>query len=968
MLKPRVTVISSSVGGGVTGSAHIYPVRSPKIRQTYDAGFITQLFNQGNQNAFEEAISNSYFIDFANYQNQAALLSSIDLLNSNFPNQTLKNKTIPICRFDSPTFFNKEHTIINNIVKVMQPHHQHRYPDSGLHYGNYHTLNFFTGSGTRDDACLIYANPITGSTNNLIYNPDSAFTLDFWINPRYDNQTAGAEYHAGTIFHMSSSIALSLVRGSQTDEFGKVSSFKLLLQLSQSADFNPRTIDLNNPNNGGVYPRDLIFTSSHELKKNHWHKISVRWGSEQVNNYSGSIFIDDRETSFYIPSGSLFTVTPAVAYKAQIGGVVIGNFFDSNASDLRRLFGTGGVRADQNPARQNGTLIIGQDWTGPPSGKSEQDMFTNKLNAEIHDIKLFNKYLNNAEVEYLRYNGISDQPILNENGENVSGETPLYDDLLFYVPVFFFPYQSRARRVPLIGIRNTSDQSLTSNNNQNYGHDPDFGFNGYDRGSQLLENRTFHPFNVDISCRQGLLDVNLENFVIEFVQFSKLSDKPYSSISDTYGTTGYSDFQGRPHPRLQSLSSSIIEADTSGLEAILSSHASDFNIAGRLALNTINYSNEFIRGRNLSILPNDNGQFSPNYFPIVQCMNNLPGSTSVTQELTDDFKSARKFYLTRRYYHEKLEAPESFQNLQEYSNAANFEKIDLSNMIYRNYNLNPTSPTTSNNLLYETQDSGTGRTGGIHYPFELSLELPDGYSNLIDEGQNERMTAVNSGFDGSLFFDGVAVSPDSLSSMTSTTSNNTQYMTQRYAVSSRLRTTYSNQMAVFDIPSLYYGNSIEPFSFEIYDNDLMGSKGLVKLKLKDNGNGSLYRADCLTKQATWNNVGDIYYDEGLVLVKSPHLSHFCKKRTEISLTGEQNLHTLIMNIPVEAGLVNSSSNATFKSMPPSENINDADKETVYITGVNIHDNNFNIIMKAQFAQPIIKADDDEFIIRLKQDF
>ena len=75
-----------------------------------------------------------------------------------------------------------------------------------------------------------------------------------------------------------------------------------------------------------------------------------------------------------------------------------------------------------------------------------------------------------------------------------------------------------------------------------------------------------------------------------------------------------------------------------------------------------------------------------------------------------------------------------------------------------------------------------------------------------------------------------------------------------------------------------------------------------------------------------------------------------------------------MNIPVETGLVNSSSNATFKSMPPSENINDADKETVYITGVNIHDNNFNIIMKAQFAQPIIKADDDEFIIRLKQDF
>jgi len=190
----------------------------------------------------------------------------------------------------------------------------------------------------------------------------------------------------------------------------------------------------------------------------------------------------------------------------------------------------------------------------------------------------------------------------------------------------------------------------------------------------------------------------------------------------------------------------------------------------------------------------------------------------------------------------------------------------------------------------------------------------------------------------------------------------------RAAIPHRLGVFYSNQMTCFDISNLYYGNRICPGSFEIFDNSVTGSDGVVKIRLKDNEHGSLYRADCLTKQATWNNVGDIYYDEGLVLIKSPHMSYYCKDRTEISLTGEQNLHTLVMNIPVETGLVNSSSNATFKSMPPSENINDADKEAVYITGVNIHDNNFNIIMKAQFAQPIIKADDDEFIIRLKQDF
>ena len=45
----------------------------------------------------------------------------------------------------------------------------------------------------------------------------------------------------------------------------------------------------------------------------------------------------------------------------------------------------------------------------------------------------------------------------------------------------------------------------------------------------------------------------------------------------------------------------------------------------------------------------------------------------------------------------------------------------------------------------------------------------------------------------------------------------------------------------------------------MYDSALTGSDGKVSMVLKDNGRGSLYRADCLTKQATWSNVGNIFY-------------------------------------------------------------------------------------------------------------
>ena len=67
-------------------------------------------------------------------------------------------------------------------------------------------------------------------------------------------------------------------------------------------------------------------------------------------------------------------------------------------------------------------------------------------------------------------------------------------------------------------------------------------------------------------------------------------------------------------------------------------------------------------------------------------------------------------------------------------------------------------------------------------------------------------------------------------------------------------------------------------------------------------------------------------------------------------------------------MFNSSSNPTFQNIKPSSNINDEELSTLYVTTVNIHDDNFNIIMKANFAQPIFKTEEDEFIIRLKEDF
>ena len=65
--------------------------------------------------------------------------------------------------------------------------------------------------------------------------------------------------------------------------------------------------------------------------------------------------------------------------------------------------------------------------------------------------------------------------------------------------------------------------------------------------------------------------------------------------------------------------------------------------------------------------------------------------------------------------------------------------------------------------------------------------------------------------------------------------------------------------------------------------------------------------------ATWNNVGNVLYDEGIVVLKTPHLFYFNKDETNITFKGEQNLHTLILNVPAFANMQNSSSNPTFKT-------------------------------------------------------
>jgi hypothetical protein len=184
----------------------------------------------------------------------------------------------------------------------------------------------------------------------------------------------------------------------------------------------------------------------------------------------------------------------------------------------------------------------------------------------------------------------------------------------------------------------------------------------------------------------------------------------------------------------------------------------------------------------------------------------------------------------------------------------------------------------------------------------------------------------------------------------------------------RTRDNSSNEITVFDISNLTYGNQIEPETFMLYDSALTGSGGQVSMVLKDNGRGSLYRADCLTKQAVWNNVGNVFYEEGIAIVKAPTIPFFGIDQHELSFKGSQNLHVMTVDAKAKAGQVNKSTNPSYLPVSASFDANNPDNSFVYISGINYHDANLNVIMRTNLTQPIKKKDEDEYVFRTKMDW
>lgn len=177
----------------------------------------------------------------------------------------------------------------------------------------------------------------------------------------------------------------------------------------------------------------------------------------------------------------------------------------------------------------------------------------------------------------------------------------------------------------------------------------------------------------------------------------------------------------------------------------------------------------------------------------------------------------------------------------------------------------------------------------------------------------------------------------------------------------------SNRMVIFSIPSLYYMSRIIPGTFVLVDQNMSGSGG-IGMTLRDDGRGNIFRSDTASTPAAWNRVGAIFYSHGIVSLISPHLSFFGRTSYEMSFRGEMRKTVLNVSVPAPPDAFNKSNNKTYKSFPPTDLISEQADDFVYVSGINLHDENFNIVMRARLSQVVQKREGDEIVFRLRYDF
>lgn len=858
--------------------------------------------------------------------------SSLKNYNSNtFLNQFKVNRIES--KFSYDDYFLRKNNIIKDNLYKYYSHNKDIEHLRNINFGfyNYNTINlfsqFYDQNKTHSNA-LVYSNLKTSivSKQNVydFINKDN-FNISFYLNKRKE---AGLNNH-GCIIHIPGLISVYISNGTNRNIRNDIKSFKLGFTVGTSS-FN----NINEANSNVVYSSDNLFDADY------WTHISLNVNIINSNKVVIKILLNGQEKeNITIDNVSFESIeSPFNSY------IVIGNkpyYSNKNINDINTFYLQCFAQYKSQTNDVDGpyfekSIELGTKGLYEISGNVlddiqeanrilfKEDNLSESLESEIHDIRIFENSLTEYDVSSIFEKGIS----------NIT----LHDSLSFYLPVYFIPKSIRKKAL----------------------------FNAGSDLRHLMHNSVYNPFFANF-C--GGYEVSIENFLYEFVNKST----PNIII-------GGSNFNNIIGETLNDSVNSLITTNdfTNKIKKGVNCNKIYLDnlineTAGSNTVTNLNYINNLI-------LPNDNG-LQNQYHEVIK------NTFSFSSEELEFFKKEDSFELNSFVSQDKkILNNQSFQysieesykestknNTSIYINSDgdiidNNDTIDnlysIDNILYHiEYSQNTF---TSNNVENSINTfNGSFRAFSILRDYKLN-DLDDIYSItrsnvLIKDYKNPTLDndEIN------LFTEQVSDKEELYGSAPLSSQVYNSFILPYRDFNNNLYS-FSN---IIELSSQIYNKKIQKDTFNILDVDLLGSNGKISMKIKDNGYGTLYRADCKSTQASWNYLGHLFYNEGIIVLQHPGIENFGYNSFRIDFRSENKMFVNEINIPCESGLINKSINSSYNSdLRSSSSAFDQDEEFVYITDINLHDENLNIIAKAKLAQPIPKKNTDNILFRLKMDY
>jgi len=467
----------SSSSSGVTGSVNVFARRSSIEKEIFPlSSFSSSFYLDQNLDELRRDILRA-----TGSTNTTDVVSAyLDAVTAQQAS-VRKQQQQQVVRFTPPFSLNSNSLRKTAVVDTLMPFYRTIYPRANFNVTNYNCLNFYTASNVSTASVLLYPNPIRNSAVSSLtqYGFTGSFSFDFWVKPKYTVDSIDAEYNAGTILHLTGAYALTLHSGSSKDMTGKTDAFRLGLQLSASANIRPSIVTQTN--------YLTFFSDDNALPINAWSHVTIRWGGTNYNFGSGSFLVNGVPRGTFVISASLNVGDQSFGDPSVL---CVGNYYEgqnSIATALTQFF--------TNDTTEREGLYEMDGGTGfAPSAFD----FSHPLNAEIHELKLYEKYLTTSDISRLEETGPA----------NASG-----NGLLFYLPPFF-THESPERKF----YGSSGGIPVT----------PFFGKDG----------ATHTPFAKEMAFGCGGHYINLENYVRDFAtgRYARLWNLTGSTIDTTFPT------------------------------------------------------------------------------------------------------------------------------------------------------------------------------------------------------------------------------------------------------------------------------------------------------------------------------------------------------------------------------------------------------------------------------------------------